>query len=464
MAKSVRAKWTTASLSPLEIALDRQNPRINILSDDTEVQIVKKLIAYEEIIELAKKISKSGLLPGERPIVVKEHGQYVVLEGNRRICACKLLLSPELIPLEYRKVFPALSTSEDIDRIKKVQVDVSPDRRTAEPILTLRHTETGIRRWRPIARMRRVMRLLDEEFTVEQIAAEYQESPGKIRKTIREYRLLSIANQLKGLTRVERAKLDDPDLKTNPFTRFFDLSGVKEYLAISFSDNGTPHIEPPRKTFDTRMKLVVRAFLNEEDFDTRTDPVEVFGPDFKKFRAALKKRNATPTQAKAEDKKAGDFTAPVTPPPPSPPPSQPATKPDRFFESLSCRIQSHQIASVVFEIKKINPDLYPISGTYLLRTLIELCLRQLIKTAGLTTPGPRDPSLTDLVKFSLQNRDKVFSAKRMADVIESAYQHKSFDYLNIVAHQQWMNADPTALKSTANTLRNFIQFVLEDEA
>ena len=68
-----------------------------------------------------------------------------------------------------------------------------------------------------------------------------------------------------------------------------------------------------------------------------------------------------------------------------------------------------------------------------------------------------------MVNFSLQNREKVFPNKRMGDVIEAARKQNAFDYLNIVVHQAWMNADPTVLKSTANALRNFIQFVLEDE-
>jgi hypothetical protein len=451
------AKWKSAKLSPLEISLDRQNPRINILEGDSESQIAGKLIKHEDVIDLAKKIARTGLLRGERPIVVKEHGQYIVLEGNRRLCACKLLLSPELIPAEYRKGFPVLSTPDEIERIQKIEVDVSPDRKTAEPILTLRHTEIGIRRWKPVARMRRVMRLLDEGFTVDQVAAEYSESSGKIRKTVREFRLLQLAGQLKGLTKDELAKLDDPDLKTNPFTRFFDLSGVKEYLGMSFTPQGTAQIQPPRKTFDARLRLIVKAFLAGADFDTRTDPGTILGPDFNKFRARLKGEKGNPRAGKKST------TSEPPPPPPSEPPSRPGNRPDRFFESLACRIDSNQIASVVFEIKKINPDLYPISGTYLLRTLIELCLRRIIQTAGLTLPGGRDPTLTDHVRFVLQNR-AVFPNKRMADVIDSANKQQVFEYLNIVAHQQWMDADPTTLKSTANALRNFIQFVLQDEA
>src|SRR5262249_22857494 len=200
-------RWRKARISPLDIALDRDNPRINVEPNDKESDIIRKLIKYEDVQELAREIAKTGLLPGERIITVQEGGHWVVLEGNRRVCACKLLLSSSLVPAEYRKTFPTISTASEIGRIEEVDADVAPDRRAAEPILTRRHTESGVRKWKPVARMRRVRRLIDEGFTVDQIAVETNSSITGIRKTIREYRLLELAMNLGGLTASERAKL-----------------------------------------------------------------------------------------------------------------------------------------------------------------------------------------------------------------------------------------------------------------
>jgi len=105
------SNWRKARIKPLDIALDRDNPRINVEPSDKESDIIRKLIKYEDVVDLARKIAKTGLLPGERIITVQENGQWVVLEGNRRICACKLLLSPNLVPVEYRKTFPTILTS-----------------------------------------------------------------------------------------------------------------------------------------------------------------------------------------------------------------------------------------------------------------------------------------------------------------------------------------------------------------
>jgi hypothetical protein len=451
-------KWKKARIAPLDIALDRDNPRINVDPSDKESDIIRKLIFYEDVEDLARKIAMAGLLPGERIIVVQENGQWVVLEGNRRICACKLLLSPNLVPTEYRKTFPKLETASQVALIEKVDADVAPDRRAAEPILTLRHTESGVRKWKPVARMRRVRRLLDEGFTVEQIAAEYSSSVTNIRKTIREYRLLQLAENLSSLSAAEQIDLANPDLKTNPYTRFFDLSHVKEYMGLSFAPNGDAVIAPPRRSFDAKLKLLVKAFLKKDGtFDTRTDPEEVFGTEFKKFKGF---------QTSGSPPKSLPSPHPPTGPTPSAQPAPtsggPAVRPDRFFESLLCRVQDHRIAAVVTEIKKISPETYPISATYLLRTLVELCLRRVIDASGEWPKGSKDPTLTDLVNFALNNRH-IFASKRLGDVIQAAKKQEAFEYLNIVAHQRWMDADPTTCKSVANLLRSFIRHIVEQE-
>jgi hypothetical protein len=56
-------------------------------------------------------------------------------------------------------------------------------------------------------------------------------------------------------------------------------------MGISFDANGEVTIAPPRKEFDAKLKLIVKAFLNDDNFDTRTDPENVLGEGFKSFKA-----------------------------------------------------------------------------------------------------------------------------------------------------------------------------------
>ena len=79
----------------------------------------------------------------------------------------------------------------------------------------------------------------------------------------------------------------------------------------------------------------------------------------------------------------------------------------------------------------------------------------IITASGRSVPGKHDPTLMEMINFALNNRD-IFPSARMADVIEAAKAQKCFEYLNIVTHQKWMNANFATVKSVANQLRNFI--------
>lgn len=75
------------------IYLDPENPRHETLPD--EPSIIKHLVAKEGVRPLAKDIAEAG---GTSPIDLialvqhpKVKNAYVVVEGNRRICALKLL-------------------------------------------------------------------------------------------------------------------------------------------------------------------------------------------------------------------------------------------------------------------------------------------------------------------------------------------------------------------------------------
>lgn len=90
------SKWKTRSLSIENLKLDIKNPRFSYQSTKVmnQTEIIKYLVANHAVYELAKDIAINGYLLNEEPIVCKEGETYVVLEGNRRVAACKILLNP----------------------------------------------------------------------------------------------------------------------------------------------------------------------------------------------------------------------------------------------------------------------------------------------------------------------------------------------------------------------------------
>ena len=63
---------------------------------NTDLEIVKFLYDDADLDELVQSISASGYIDFEPLLVLKENDDYIVLEGNRRLGAVRLLRSPEL--------------------------------------------------------------------------------------------------------------------------------------------------------------------------------------------------------------------------------------------------------------------------------------------------------------------------------------------------------------------------------
>lgn len=80
--------------------LDLRNPRLGQPAVDTEDEAMGRLLKEfkSKIISLAKSIAEHGLNPTESWAIVHEDGKYVVLEGNRRLVACRLLDKPRKAP------------------------------------------------------------------------------------------------------------------------------------------------------------------------------------------------------------------------------------------------------------------------------------------------------------------------------------------------------------------------------
>ncbi len=90
---------------------------------DREADIIKLLWDTMDVQELVLSIAASGYFKHEPVIVCRERGRNVVIEGNRRLAAVKLLLRPRIgqelnakIPemsKDLRKAHGALSTGYD---------------------------------------------------------------------------------------------------------------------------------------------------------------------------------------------------------------------------------------------------------------------------------------------------------------------------------------------------------------
>src|SRR5437762_13114029 len=82
-----------------DLAFDRANPRMvgyGIQPATAEEEVIKVLWVEMAVDEVAMSIAASGFWPQEPLIVAKEKGKWVVIEGNRRLAAVRVLTNPKL--------------------------------------------------------------------------------------------------------------------------------------------------------------------------------------------------------------------------------------------------------------------------------------------------------------------------------------------------------------------------------
>lgn len=110
-------------LSPDELAFDRHNPRLaehGIKSNASDDDIIKKLWEVMDVSELVQSIAASGFFDHEPLVVAHEAGKNVVIEGNRRLVAVKLLLDRRLA-IENGWAVPKLPEQE-LQRLKLLPI------------------------------------------------------------------------------------------------------------------------------------------------------------------------------------------------------------------------------------------------------------------------------------------------------------------------------------------------------
>lgn len=141
--------------NPDQLELDRRNPRFG--GDDVpagrkgEAAIIRRLVEAADIAELLESIAANGYLDLEPLFVIEERERFVVVEGNRRVAAVKLLRDPALA-LEVGVQIPTLS-SEVRATLEEIHAIRMESRDTARQLIGFKHIN-GTHKWDSYAKAR----------------------------------------------------------------------------------------------------------------------------------------------------------------------------------------------------------------------------------------------------------------------------------------------------------------------
>ncbi|MGV0046848.1 ParB N-terminal domain-containing protein [Mycobacterium colombiense] len=148
-----------------QLRFDEKNPRFPTSLDGREIDAVLRFMLQDAgLIDLMRSIAKQGFFPGEPLLVSPDSSDdqaWVVVEGNRRLAACILLVNPTLAPTR-KQVVVDIADEADKPRLESVPCLRFASRPDILRHLGYRHV-TGIKEWDPLAKAR----FLEEQFWLE---------------------------------------------------------------------------------------------------------------------------------------------------------------------------------------------------------------------------------------------------------------------------------------------------------
>jgi hypothetical protein len=119
------------------------------------------MLTDASLLELMSSIGEQGYFPGE-PVLgyINDDQEYIVVEGNRRLAAAKLLQHPDLAV--RRKSQVQVISQESKNSPTQLPILIYPTREHMLPYLGFRHV-TGVKAWDPLPKARYLNELLKLE-------------------------------------------------------------------------------------------------------------------------------------------------------------------------------------------------------------------------------------------------------------------------------------------------------------
>jgi hypothetical protein len=140
---------------PDDLRLDRRNPRLveyGITASTPEDDVLKILWDEMDVEEVAMSIAASGFWGHEPLIVTEEGGRDVVIEGNRRLAAVKVLTDRTLMKKVGATNLPVFSGDESVQRnLDSLPIIRVSNRSDAWPYIGFKHVN-GPQKWRSYAK------------------------------------------------------------------------------------------------------------------------------------------------------------------------------------------------------------------------------------------------------------------------------------------------------------------------
>ena len=180
-----------------ELVFDVRNPRLfeyDLGANPPETDVIKLLWEVMDVRELVLSIAASGFFFHEPIVVAQENGKNVVIEGNRRLAAVKLLLDPELV--ETLKANIPTITDEAKEALKELPV-ILDTREKAWRYLGFKHVN-GPAKWSSYGKSKYIAEVhRDHGISLENIARQIGDTHRTVQRLFRGLMVIDQAERMK---------------------------------------------------------------------------------------------------------------------------------------------------------------------------------------------------------------------------------------------------------------------------
>lgn len=226
---------------PLEkLIFDVENPRLprRLQGEDDESIIIDYMIKYGNMIELMKSITETGYFEAEPLLVIPNPDKkYIVIEGNRRLAALKLINNPEIGKVRTQSIFDVVQEAKYKPNV--IPVILYKRREDVLDYLGYRHI-TGVKDWGALEKARYLAQLYEVHIKNTPKDRIYIKLAKMIGSKANYVAKLYLALQLYNLANEEAyfgADISEKDIKFSLLTTALGYEEIIEYLGLKDSDN-----------------------------------------------------------------------------------------------------------------------------------------------------------------------------------------------------------------------------------
>ncbi|WP_337015525.1 hypothetical protein [Leclercia sp. AS011] len=415
---------TTKALSTLQ--LDTSNPRLLGYKKQgklqTEKEIISLMMARYGIRELINSILSNGFYPDEILYAIPDKNQpnkRVIVEGNRRLTACKVLKKPNILKgTEFSNLISKIERHPNynaaIETIKKLNLVELSSRSAARTYIASKHTKESIKRWSVYTQGAYYIDLLSEFDNINTLRASINNSvsTSRIRGVILFTRLTDQILELPTLSQEEKDILvnDIDNIKTEAIFRLIQRLDFKANIANinlnkegkivvrKIGQNAYNHLlaklardanftkklstrqedDKKIKEYLEELKLIINQFTYT-DVGFNEDETEDDDLTFDLSENDADTDTVEDSNEKDADEENQHFIAPE---PQIKPVQKRKQNPTLLKKTTPCTYQHAKIDELIFESKTLNINRHKHSAILLSRTLIQVVLSYIIKKSS----------------------------------------------------------------------------------